>query len=650
MDELLTQFLIEGRELVAEAEADLVQLASHPADRAALDGAFRAIHTLKGSVGLFEMAPIERLLHAAEDALAAARRDGSPLDAAILEALVGSVDETDRAIDQLERDGRLSSDAGARVDRWLTRLGATATNEPGGTDGVQRVGETGFPPWATALGARARAALIELGDQSLTAFRYAPDAECFFRGDDPLGVAAAVPDLVHLDLVPVASVASIDGYEPFVCATVLEGLSRAPLDAVRQAFRLVPDQISLVTLDISSDDQGDTAASIVRDGRSVRVDGARLDTLANEVGELVVTANALAHATRQAERADPALAAALRAVQADLDRLSGRLHQSVAQLRRVPLAPSLRRLPRLVRDIAASVGKPVAFALHGQATEVDKQIADAIFEPLLHLVRNALDHGLEDDTTRAAAGKPAEGQLAIEIARAGDEVVITVSDDGAGIDPARIRARAVARGMLDAEEAEALPDAQVFRLILAPGFSTAAAVTEISGRGVGMDAVQSAVERLHGRIEISSVVGSGSRFALHIPLDAITTKLLIVRAGPDRYGVPLDQIVETARIAATDIHAVGQGRACVLRDRTVPLFDLGELLGVEAGGGDVARLVVTEAAGEAVALRVDGFDSRIDALVREGKGLLGALPGVAGTALLGDGAVLLVLDLPELVG
>lgn len=650
MDELLTQFLIEGRDLVAEAEADLVRLASHPADRAALDGAFRAIHTLKGSVGLFDMAPIERLLHAAEDALAAARRDGSPLDTVVLEALVGSVDETDRAIDQLERDGRLSPEAGARVDRWLRRLGATATNDPGGTGGVQRVGETGFPPWAAALGARARAASVEPGDQSLTAFRYTPDADCFFRGDDPLGVVAAVPDLIHLDLLPIAPVHSLDSYEPFACTTILEGLSRAPLDAVRQAFRLVPDQISLVTLDITSDDRGDSAAGLVRGGRSVRVDGARLDTLANEVGELVVTANALAHATRQAERADPALAAALRAVQADLDRLSGRLHQSVAQLRRVPLAPSLRRMPRLVRDIAASVGKPVTFALHGQATEVDKQIADAIFEPLLHLVRNALDHGLEDGPTRAAADKPAEGQLTIAIARAGDEVVIAVSDDGAGIDPDRIRARAVARDMLTSEEAEALPDEQALRLILAPGFSTAATVTEISGRGVGMDAVQSAVERLHGRIEISSTIGSGSRFALHIPLDAITTKLLIVRAGPDRYGVPLDQIVETARIAAINIHAVGRGRACVLRERTVPLFDLGNLLGVEALGGDVARLVVTEAGGEPVALRVDGFDSRIDALVRDGQGLLGVLPGVAGTALLGDGTVLLVLDLPELVG
>jgi two-component system chemotaxis sensor kinase CheA len=310
----------------------------------------------------------------------------------------------------------------------------------------------------------------------------------------------------------------------------------------------------------------------------------------------------------------------------------------------------LRRLPRLVRDIAETLGKPVTLQMTGQATEVDKQIADALFEPLLHLVRNAIDHGVETPALRAAAGKAVEGRLGIDISRAGDEVVILVSDDGAGIDPGRIRARAIERGMVGVDEAEGLGDAQILRLILAPGFSTAAAVTDISGRGVGMDAVQTVIERLHGRIEIESVVGEGSRFALHVPLDAITTKLLIVRAGDARYGIPLDQIVETARISEADIHAVGAGRACVLRDRTVPLFNLGALLGTPSHPSPIARLLVTEAAGEAVAIRVDGFDARIDALVREGKGLLGVVPGVAGSTLLGDGAVLLVLDLPELVG
>ncbi len=650
MDELLTQFLIEGRDLVAEAEADLARLAADHADRAALDGAFRAIHTLKGSVGLFDMGPIERLLHAAEDVLSVARRDGSPLSGAVIDMLTGCIDETDRAIDDLERDGRLADDAGPRALRWLDRLGQIAGDgsadlSRGSGDGVE-----GLPPWASQLGERARKGAPDLVDQTLTAFRYVPDADCFFRGDDPLGAAAAVPDLVHLDILPLAPGASLEAYEPFVCATILEGLSSAPLDVVRQAFRLVPDQISLATLASALEELVDAGSINMRSGRSVRVDGARLDGLASEVGELVVTANALGHATRLAEQGHvPALVEALRAIQADLDRLAGRLHQSVGQLRRVPLASSLRRLPRLVRDIAEAVGKPVTLALSGQATEVDKQIADAIFEPLMHLVRNAVDHGLEEPAARVAAGKLADGRLTVAIARAGDEVVIAVSDDGAGIDPGRIRARAIERGMIMPDEAEALTQAQVLRLILAPGFSTAAAVTDISGRGVGMDAVRTAVERLHGRIEIESTPGSGSRFSLHIPLDAITTKLLIVRAGQGRYGVPLDQIIETARIADDDIHAVGSGRACVLRDRTIPLFDLATLLGTQATSGDVARLLVTEAAGEPIAIRVDGFERRIDAQVHESKGLLGIVPGVSGTALLGDGAVLVVLDLPELV-
>lgn len=647
MDEFLTQFLIEGRDLVAEAEVALGQLVDDPADRTALDSAFRAFHTLKGSVGLFEMAPIEQLLHAGEDALGTARRDGVALDATVIEALIGCIDETDRSIDQLERTGALGEEAGSRAARWLDRLGAD-TGAPA-TPGDGLAGATAVPDWAAMLGTRGRAAIVELGDQTLTAFRYTPDAECFFRGDDPLALAAAVPDLVHLDIVPVDPAVSLETFEPFNCASVIEGLSTAPLEALRQAFRLVPDQIAFAFLAPARADEAEGGVGDTQGGRSVRVDATRLDALASEVGELIVTANALAFAARRVERIDPDLGTTLRAVQADLDRLSGRLHQSVAQLRRVPLGPSLRRLPRLVRELALTVGKPVTLALSGQTTEVDKQIADGLFEPLLHLVRNAVDHGLEDGPTRAAAGKPVEGRLAIAIARSGDEVVITVADDGAGIDPARIRARAVQRGMMEAAEAEALTDVQALRLILAPGFSTAATVTDISGRGVGMDAVQTAIERLHGRIEIESLVGQGSRFTLRVPLDAITTRLLVVRSGSDRYGVPLDQIVETARIGASDIHAIGAGRACVLRDRTVPLFDLSALLGKAPVTDPVARLLVTEAAGEAVAIRVDGFDTRIDALVREGKGLLRVVPGIAGTTLLGDGAVLLVLDLPELV-
>lgn len=638
MDELLTQFLIESRELIAQAEGDLGRLSAAPNDMATIDSLLRAIHTLKGSVMLFDMVPAERALHAAEDVLTATRKVKAQLPAETLDALLACVDQTDRWIDELERDGRIADGASDRAARLIAQLGGIEAVAP-----LQVSGDIAGGAWVDGL----RQYVV---DGALIAFRYTPDADCFFRGDDPLAIAGAVPGLCHLTVVPRNGWPQIDEWDPFRCHAVLEGLSTASVEEVRGAFRLVSDQVMFGQI-AAGEGSGDASTGSAVDGqKTVRVDGSRLEALAADVGELVIAANGLTHVTRLAARIDPALAEALRAVQGDVDRVVGRLHHSVARLRLVPLAPVMRRLPRLVREIAETLGKSVRFTLRGEATEVDKQIADSLFEPLLHLVRNALDHGLEMPAARAAAGKVAEGRLAIDIGRQGDEVVIRIEDDGAGIDPAIVRGLAVERGVVTAENAATLSDGQLLRLILAPGFSTAAQVTDLSGRGVGMDAVQTAVDRLRGHIAIDSVVGQGTRIALHLPLDAITTRLLIVHAGQDRYGVRLDQIVETARVADTDLHAIGHGRACVLRDRTVPVLDLAVLLGGDATTGTAARLLVTETAGEPVAVRVGAFDRRIDALVREKSGLLKALPGVSGTTLLGDGEVLLVLDLPELVG
>jgi len=640
MDELLTQFLIEGRELVAEAEAELGRLSANPRNATALDALFRAVHTLKGSVGLFAMKPAEALLHRAEDQLGAARRNGAPLGRERIETLLACVDAIDRWIDELEQAGETGADAAIIAERLIARLDGGQPESGSGNSPA-----SGLPDWVGPLSARADA-LLAAADQNLVAFRYSPDPDCFFRGDDPLALALAVPDLVDLAILPVDDFAAIGDWDPFRCQVLLEGLSSAPLDDVRAAFRLVPDQVAFAEI---APQRAETDNAPGGDAsRIVRVDGARLDSLADDVSELVVATNGLAHAVRRAEQTDPALAQILRTLQGDIDRITGRLHRGVSAIRRVPLAAPLRRLPRLVREIARGLDKPVRFTMRGEGTEVDKMIADGLFEPLLHILRNALDHGIETAPERQAAGKPAEGSLQLQIGRQSDEVVISVSDDGAGIDPARLRAVAVARDVIDAEAAAALSDAQALRLILAPGFSTAAKVTDLSGRGVGMDAVARAIERLRGRLLIESRVGEGSRFEIRLPLNSITTRLLIVEAGGERYGIPLDQIVETTRVEAETILPVGGGRACVLRDRTVPIIDLADLLGGEAPQDRIARLVITQSGGESVAIRVDAFDAQIDVLVREPRGLLDALPGVAGTALLGDGAVLLVLDLPEL--
>lgn len=635
MDELLAQFLVEGRDLVAQAAAAFDALLRDPGNAGAIDEAFRAIHTLKGSVAIFPMAAAERTLHAAEDVLERARKASLVLDGAATKALIACLDGIDRWIDAVEQRGALEPEANDIATALIAGL-------PGHASAPISAPAAAIPDWARQL--------AEGADGPVVAFRYTPDPDCFFRGEDPLAIVAAIPELLRFDLRPAEGRwPALDAIEPFRCITILEGVSGASADTVRAAFRMMPDQVALHRVDAAAPAPAIGAPADAGPAATLRIDAARIDALADGIGELMVAVNALAPLAARAEVQDRALASAVRSAQAGIERSVADLQRSVIAVRLVPLAATLRRLPRLAREIAATLGKPIAFAVEGEGLEVDKQIAEGLFEPLLHLLRNAIDHGIENSASRVAAGKPAEGKVTLTATREGDAVVIALADDGGGIDPARIRATAIHRGLLDADAAGQLSDAAALRLIFAPGFSTAETVTGVSGRGVGMDAVQAAVEKLRGTIDIDSTPGRGARFRLRFPANALTTRLLLVEAAGDRYGVALDQVVETVRVEQSALLPIGDGTACVLRGRTVPVLSLARLLGGAEEKGDHAKLLVTSAAGERVALRVDAFGARIDAMVRPPSGLLAGVSGIGGATLLGDGGVLLVLDLPALV-
>jgi two-component system chemotaxis sensor kinase CheA len=642
MDELLEQFLIEGRELVADAAKALLALDRDPQAVAAIDGAFRAIHTLKGSFAIFGLVPAERLLHAAEDVLDRARRQADVLDGGAVASLVACLDQADRWIDDIERSGELPPDAGNVADRTIAMIVA-----PGDVAEAEPVTLTASTAdWIGALTAR-EAKVIAQASAPLTAFRYFPDADCFFRGDDPLGVVQHVPSLAALAILPASGAwPAIDDLEPFTCCSIIEGLSAAPEGEVRAAFRLQPSQVEFAVLQPApaSQDAGDA----LRDRASLRVDAERVDALADGLGDLIVAVNAIAPLADELDCLDRVLAAKLRAAQAGIERITGKLGRTLTRVRLVPLEPTLRRLPRTVREIAQGLGKEVAFTLSGEAIEVDKQVADGLFEPLLHLVRNAIDHGIEPPEARHKVGKNAQGQVAIAFQRQGPAITATVSDDGAGIDPARMRATAVKRGLLAQEEAEALDDAAALRLIFRAGFSTASSITEISGRGVGMDAVQSAIARLRGSVEIESEPEAGTRFRIRLPVTALTTQLLVIEVAGERYGISLEQVAETVRIDEAALIPIGRGLACVLRERTIPVLDLAVLLNAAPAQGQHAKLVVTQVEGSPVALRVEGFGERIDTVLRPPRGILASTRGVIGSAVLGDGDVIIVLDLPEL--
>jgi two-component system chemotaxis sensor kinase CheA len=580
MDEFLEQFLIEARELVEQATADLLALEQSPNDRARLDSAFRAFHTLKGAAGIVDFAAMQHLTHAAEDRLAGLRAGTSAVSRALTDDCLACLDQITAWLEVMEETGGPPEDAAAAADALAARLGAAPETKPAG------------PP---------AEALAILGEQ-FALIDLPPDAAMPGR----LGSAARVIGnvLQHLGLSQDTDIAAL----------------LAPLRAA------VPTP---------------TAPAPEPPARPAREQNAeRIDTIVKLAGELNVLKNALGHAIQSDSAQLPRL-------HMQLQRLVSELLTQSLGARVLPLRHVFQRFPRLVREIAAGLGKPVRLVTAGDATEADRAVVEQLFEPILHVLRNAVDHGIEPPERRRALTKPEPATITLTAGREGDRVVIEVADDGAGIDPSFIRQAAAARGLATPAALDTMPDTRVQELIFAPGFSTRGDVTALSGRGVGMDAVRSAVERLGGRVALRSTPGQGTAIRFILPFSVILTRVLLAEAGGQAFGIPFEAVAETLELAPERIVRVGAAQAFVHRARTVPLLHLAELLGLPASP-PAGPLPVAILNGEA-ALSVERFGESLEIMLKPAGGLLSGMGWIAGTALLGDGSVLIVLELSELL-
>lgn len=662
MNDLLKHFIVEAHELIQQATDDLLALERNPQAPAPMDGAFRAVHTLKGSVGLFDFAPMGIALHAAEDLLGALKEKRTDIDSHVIDSLLACIGQTERWVAAIERTGQLPPDAAEEGYRLARNLRSQLDEDPARAADAPPQAETG---WIDELLAQAQGR-EPAQDHPLVAIRYTPRTDCFFAGDDPMALLRAVPDLVAIRLSardPWPPAAEID---PFSCNLRIEALSSAELDRVKAVFRFVPDQVNLHEIagtarerasGMAAADGGAGAAMGAAGGagaRLLRVDAARIDRLADLVGEMVIAKNALAHLASQfGDGMDRKhVSQGLLASQAAIERLVAELHGAVMDVRLMPMRDIFRRFPRAVRDLAAQLDRAIDFSMEGEEVEADKAVVEGLFEPLLHILRNAVGHGAEPEPLRLKSGKPAKTRIVVRAYRDGDRVAVEVEDDGRGIDPSAIREIARKRGIASADDLERMSDADAIDLIFAPGFSTASEVTDLSGRGVGMDAVRSAVERLGGQVSVRSRHGQGTTIRLSLPMTIVMTKVMAVRVGRDLYGIPLDGILETAFVPASRVLPVRDAEAFVWRDRTLPLVRLAGLLDMPPPAEPPPRLkvVVMEAGDELVGVAVDGLAERMDVLMRPMTGILAGMPGVMGTTLLGDGSVLMILDIPELIG
>jgi two-component system chemotaxis sensor kinase CheA len=390
------------------------------------------------------------------------------------------------------------------------------------------------------------------------------------------------------------------------------------------------------------------ASETLADVKTMRVDVRKLDDLINLVGELVLERNRLvqlSHDLASGILDHSALEMALGQSTARLSFVTEELQIASLKTRMVPIESVFRKFPRLVRDVARSVNKQVQLVLEGQDTEIDKTMVELIADPLVHLVRNSLDHGIELPEIREQAGKPREGTIRLEACQEGDQVVIRISDDGAGIHPDRILAKALEMGLVSADRARALSKREVLDFIFLPGFTTAQKVSDLSGRGVGMDVVRSNLQKLNGVVDLESEVGQGTTFRLRVPLTLAILPVLLVEVSEEIYALPLRSVLETVRIRSSEIHRVEGCEVLQLRGETVALLRLGEIFGLPKGHREGAQKVVILGIGRRrVALLVDQLIGQESTVIKTLGAYLHGSVQLAGATISGDGRVRLVLD------
>ncbi|MGH7631454.1 MAG: chemotaxis protein CheA [Gemmatimonadales bacterium] len=622
-------FLAESREHLAGCDRLLLAWEREPAAADPVHGLFRAVHNIKGMAATMGYGAVADLAHRTEnllDALRAGRvrpsADGIQLLFRAVDALRAGVEAVGAGVEAVappELAAALDGAVEARKSRGAEerkasrkRRTARAAESPIGSSA---------PPLFRCISLAIRPGASMRGPRALVALKR---AESFGR------VSAVEPSLAALERD------DFDGRLAFR----LE--SAAPDDAIDAALRAAGDVESVVIGAVAETAPAPAAAPVAARARHIRVELARLDVMMKQVGELTVARNRLLELARDAEPAMAELAARI-------SRLVSDLQGEVLASRMTPVGEAFERFPRLVRDLARDLGKRVRLDLEGEEIELDRAVLDQLVEPLVHLVRNAADHGLELPRQREAAGKPAEGRLLLAATRERRTVAIRVSDDGRGIDRAAVLARAQRDGLADAS-VETLSDELLLRVLARPGFSTARQVTGVSGRGVGVEVALARVRALGGTLDVRSEAGRGTTWTLRVPLTLAIVRALLAEAGGERYAVPLSFVSETVEFDPQAVTAIRQREALVVRERVIPTVHLRDLVAARTERRAPRRpTIILEVGERRTALVVDALLGQQDIVIEPFDAPRGLPSYVGGATILADGAPALILDAAALV-
>jgi two-component system chemotaxis sensor kinase CheA len=624
--ELRNDFLVEAGELVQRLGEQLIELEASPHDRELLNAVFRVFHTVKGGAGFLGIEPMVQLCHCAEELLNDARNGRLVLNSAHMDALLEALDLLNGMMAALAEGEAMSPPPAALLERLQPAAASAAAPESAQPARSLDPVEAEFEALLDTLYGQGGApgapkhASDEINDDEFESLLDTLHG----KGSAPGAPKPAEPEKQDI---------SDDEFEALL--DNLHGKGAAPGVAVAAAAP-APAPASAPPAAAPARSASKTASA----ENTVRVDTARLDTLVSRAGELVLLRNRLLSLAARSDNQT------LAAMAGDLDRLSDDLQNAVLGMRMQPVGRLFQRFPRIVRDLARQLGKDIELVTEGEETDLDRSLVEALADPLIHLLRNAVDHGLEDPAGRERAGKPRKGLVKLTASQRGERIVIAVSDDGRGMDPQVLRRKAVEKGIIDATQAARLSEVECYELIFRPGFSTAATISDISGRGVGMDVVKTRVAELGGTLQVQSRLGAGSTLELTVPLTLAILRVLMVRAGDRLFALPLGNVNEVFELKTQHDHMLDGRRVAAHRGRALVLGDLADWAGVAGPAG--RHVVVLHVGHMHLGCLVHEVIGREDVMVKPLGPLFEGVPGVAGATVTGDGRLALVLDLAAL--
>lgn len=665
MSQYLNVFLEEAREHLQKLNEFLLELEGSPDCRETLDDIFRSAHTLKGMSATMGFTQVTELTHDMENVLHKLRNGEIRISKMIIDLLFKSLDMLDNMISNIADGGTGSLPNDHLAADLKNYASGLVQHEPDNNivtsiefneyekNLIRQAADLGFQCYhlivkidSRCVMKSARAFMIfknmeEIGE----IIKCIPNVheieeEKFGNSFDLIIISREPRDVVRRGLISIAEVTEPEIKSITEVFTSLNaiGNSRSP---VQQADLQPTPEVQAMP----KKNQLQAVHAKVRTSQTIRVDTARLDSLMNLVGELVINKTRLAQIGRNAQIPD------LSETTEQIDRITTDLQNVVMKVRMVPIEHVFSRFPRMVRDLARDLNKEIELDIKGSETELDRNVIDEIGDPLVHLLRNAVDHGIEEPAARIAAGKPEAGRVALSARHEGNNVIIEVIDDGKGLDTEKIIKKAVQQGLLMPQEAQVMDPQDVNRLVFLPGFSTAEKVTDVSGRGVGLDAVKSKIEALSGILQMESVPGQGTKFKIQLPLTLAIIQALLVSIEREIYAIPLTFIAETTSILPAELNKIQEQEVMLQRGAVLPLVRLNQVLEVPPSDlpkEEEINIIIVRKGDRKIGLIVDSLLGQQEIVIKPLGKLLGNIPVIAGATILGNGQVSLIIDIASL--